>query len=814
MNPHSFQCLEYHTILEILADLAISPLGREECLKITPSRDPELTKTWQRQVKEIGELENSEGDLPLSGIFDLRYHLKVLGAQGATLDAHAFLEIKNTLSVVSRLWKWRKKCDRFYPNIRNLFSKLIPLDELYHEIDKSVSEWGTIKDSASSELRSIRKKLNALRHKINASFNSLFEKKTLGHIFQDRVISVRNNRFVVAVRSESKGVIKGIIHDASQSGATVYLEPLELVSLNNEWNELHQAEKIEEKKILARLSNDVRKRRNQILKNLKTLGTIDSIRARARFGTILNGRAPEISRGTTELKEAYHPLLLLQHRARQKDGNIPETLKKKLVPPLDSKASVPDPVPISLSLTPECRTLIISGPNAGGKTVTLKTLGLLSLMNQSGIPVPVSEGSRFKIFNKIFVDIGDEQDIQTHLSTFSARVQNIRTILESVNEDSLVLLDELGTGTDPTEGAALALAIVDYLRENGVWTLVTTHYHALKAYGAITPGVENVSVSFDEATGKPTFRLQFGLSGTSNAFEIAMQHGFPAFILERAKSFLKENELAGNRVLSQLEEVQRATVAIKEELEREKKYVELLKKDIENRHEELEKKKNLILEEALENARKIINSAEREFEKLLRRFRKEGLKEAPRIKHEIAVLKQRTTKELKPPRSLSLKERKLRGKVKEGGLVRILSCQKVGKLIRLSKDKKLAEVQVGNMQIQVSPTDLVPIAGEVSSVRSSGNRKTPIHFPMPSQVPREINVVGKTVEEALKEVDKAIDSAILAGIEEITIIHGHGTGRLRSGIHSYLDSNPQVSNFYFPEMRYGGSGVTVVELKG
>jgi len=814
MNPHSLRCLEYQTILDLLADLAVSPLGRDECLKTTPSANVELITISHRQVKEIGELESAEGALSLSSVHDIRPHLKTLQVRGATLDANALLEIKKTIHTVSLLYRWKNKCDKYYPNVRELFSGLVPLEELYRKINESVSDWGTIKDSASPELQKIRKKLHTLREKINANFGSLFERKGIAHIFQDRVISVRNNRFVVPVRAESKGVIKGIIHDASQSGATVYLEPLELVSLNNEWNELHQAEKAEERRILANLSNEVRENSEQIEANLELLGKIDCIRAKARLGKIINGIVPELSNTDFKLNDAYHPLLLLQYLAQQGSELMPDSFKKKLILPLKPGLKVPKPVPISLVLTPACHTLIISGPNAGGKTVTLKTVGLLSLMNQSGIPVPVKEGSLFRVFEGIFVDIGDEQDIQTHLSTFSARVQNLRVILESVTSDSLVLLDELGTGTDPTEGAALALAILEHLKEQGIWTLVTTHFHMLKAYAAITPEVENVSVSFDEATGQPTFRLQFGLSGTSNAFDIAMHHGFPGFILEKAKNFLKKNELEGNRVLGELEALQRATAAIKDELENEKRSVKLLKERLEEEHERLVREKNKVLLDASEKARKIINQAEKEFRKLLTQLRKEGLRKAPRIKHDIAVIKHRTTQELKPHETVSLKEDRLRGQVEVGEQVKIISCKKIGKLVRISRDKKIAEVQVGKLQIKVPPADLVPHSSRSTFRKTVQKHDNCLRFPVPSNVTREVNVVGKTVEEAIEELDKVIDSAILAGIDEITVIHGHGTGRLRAGIHSYLDSNPQVSNFYFPELRQGGRGVTVVELKG
>ncbi len=814
MNLHSFRCLEYSTILDLLAELAASPLGREECLNTLPATDQEAVRLYHMQVKEIGELESSEGPLPLFDIFDIRPQLKLVQARGSVLDTNELLEIKKTLGAMQRLRSWRDRCDQFYPNVRDIFSEIIPLDDLFASLDNSISEWGTVKDSASARLRDIREKLNALRERINSSFDSLFTKKGIGHIFQDRVISVRNNRFVVAVRSDSKGMIKGIIHDVSQSKATVYLEPLELVSLNNEWNELHQAEKAEERKILARLSAMVRENSRSINRNLEVLGKLDALRAKARFGKITRGRTPEISENEMRFRNAYHPLLLLQYLARSNSDKLPESLKNELGSSPIPSVPVPEPVPISLTLTPQCRAIIISGPNAGGKTVTLKTVGLLSLMNQSGIPVPVGEGSRFKIFEGIYVDIGDEQDIQTHLSTFSARVENLKDILQSVSGDCLVLLDELGTGTDPSEGAALALAIIEHLCEKRAWFLVTTHFHTLKAYGAVTDGIENASVSFDENTGKPTFQLKFGLSGTSNAFEIARHYGFPATVLERARVFLDQDDRGRNQVLSRLEEVQRRSQEVRDELEKEREYIRALKAEIESERRKIEDRKNEILKDAAKNARKIIDNAESEFRRLLSEFRKEGLREAPRIKHQIAVIKKSATKKLRPQKSLSRNEANLRGKVAEGELVKILSCDKVGRLVRLLPGRNLAEVQVGNIQVQVPPAELLPYSAKGTSEKRGDKKRVALRFPLPKQVPEEVNLVGKTVEEAIEELDKIIDSAILAGVEKITIIHGHGTGRLRAGIHSYLDSNPQVSNFYFPELRMGGRGVTVVELKG
>ncbi len=814
MNLHSFRCLEYTTILELVAELASSPLGREECLKTVPAGEEELVKLHQMQVKEVRDLEKTEGSLPIFDIFDLRPYLEMLKARGAVLGVSELLEIKKTLSSVQRLRSWESKCVRFYPNIKALLSELVSLDELHELLKNSISDWGTIKDSASPKLRNIRKKLNALRDEISAHFASLFSRKGMDRVFHDRVISVRNNRFVVAVRSESKGLVKGIIHDVSQSGATVYLEPLELVSLNNTWNELHQAQKNEERKVLARLSDRVREHSWEISRNLEMLGVLDAVRAKARFGEIIGGRTAEISEKELKLKNAYHPLLLLQHLSAKTPHILPESLKEKLVSPRSSPVPYTDPVPISLALTPECRTLIISGPNAGGKTVTLKTTGLLSLMNQSGIPVPVDEGSKFKIFQGIYVDIGDEQDIKTNLSTFSARVENLKVILQSISDESLVLLDELGTGTDPAEGASLALATIEYLKDKGAWTLVTTHFHVLKAYGSISEGVENVSVSFDELSGKPTYKLHFGLSGTSNAFDIARRHGFPGAVLERAKILLEKSEGGNNRLLSELERVQRETEALRNELEEERNRVRELREKLEEEREKLESDRHEILREAFNDARKVIENTESEFRKLLRRFRKEGLREAPRIKHEIAVIKKLATEKLKPRKPVSAEETRLRGKVKVGRPVKILSFNKVGKLLRLSPERNFAEVQIGNLQVRVSPDDLIPCLGGKSPGKMQDDKKQAFRFPLPSRVSKELNLVGKTVEEAIEELDKAIDAAILAGIEEISIIHGHGTGRLRAGIHSYLDTNPQVSNYYFPELRMGGRGVTIVELKG
>ncbi len=811
MNPHTLRCLEYHTILELLAELAVSPLGREECLNTRPTNNVDDILESHRQVKEIRELEASEGELPLGEIHDLRPYLQSVRVEGTILAPTAFLEIKKTLHTVNLLYSWKEKCNRFYPNVRRLFSQLTPLNDLYLVLNESISDWGTIKDSASTRLREIRTRLNSLRERINRSFDSLFERKGIGHVFQERIISVRNNRFVVPVRAESKGVIKGIIHDVSQSGATVYMEPLELVSLNNQWSELHQAEKLEEKKILARLTDEVKGKVDQIGENLQVLARIDCTCAKGRFGAIMSGRAPEMSDKIFRLSDAYHPILLLQYMAAKNHDLLPESLKKRLVSSADEKRKVPVPIPISLELIPECRMLIISGPNAGGKTVALKTVGLLALMNQSGIPVPVNEGSQFRVFEKVFVDIGDEQDIQTHLSTFSARVENLKLILESFSDNSLVLLDELGTGTDPAEGAALALAVVDYLKEQGAWTIVTTHYHALKAYGAVNVGIENASVSFDETTGKPTYKLRYGFSGTSNAFDIAMNHGFPALVLEKAKKFMRESEREGYHVLSKLEQLRETTENLQNDLEKELANVRRIKDQVEAERNQIRSRKNEIMENALSRAKDIIKDAEQNFQRLLRELRKEGLQSASRIKHDIAVIKHRTTNELKPEKVHLAEECELRGQVKVGDSVKILTCKKVGKLVRLSRDKKIAEVQAGNMRIKVAPSELIPWNSKKSSVDSRQQKAT--FFPLPNRVSNEINVVGKTVEEAIKEVDKVIDSAILAGIDKITIIHGHGTGRLRAGIHSYLDSNPQVANFYFPELRLGGRGVTVVQLK-
>jgi len=615
------------------------------------------------------------------------------------------------------------------------------------------------------------------------------------------------------VRSDQKGVLHGIIHDSSQSKATIYLEPLSIVPLNNEWSEQQRAEKEEEQRILLKLAGEVRINSDDIFFNLKVLTQIDCLAARAKIGEILQARFPEISEADLRLKESYHPLLLLQYSAERKPGIFPRAMENQLLSKSGANGVMtPRPVPISLSLSPESTALIISGPNAGGKTVTLKTTGLLCLMFQSGIPVPVGEGSSFPIFQNIFVDIGDEQNLKAHLSTFSARIKNFNTILNIVDAHSLVLLDELGTGTDPAEGSALALAILDYLREIGAYTVITTHFQTLKAYGAITEGIQNAAVSFDEKSGRPTFQLIYGYAGASNALEIALQHGLSPVILKKAREYLGKKEQNGQVVLRELERLRTETSEMKEKYEREKREVSRLRIELEKEKEELEREKQHILEDALQVARGKIREVETQFHDLIRFFRKEGLRKSPQVRQQINVMKENIVQDLSPVQHPTVIKPEYRGKMEVGGQVMVTSCRKPGRLLRVFPDKRNAEIQIGAMRLKVSLDDIIPFSGAGRGIEKIPSlRQKPLSIYAVAKP--ELNVIGKNVEEAIQEVDKAIDSAILAGLEQITLIHGHGTGRLRTGLHEYLHSNPQVKNFYFPSLQQGGQGVTIVELK-
>jgi len=640
-------------------------------------------------------------------------------------------------------------------------------------------------DTASPELLSIRRKKKTMAAKIRDSLQEMIASPKYQKALQDPIVTMRGDRYVLPVKAECKGEIKGIVHDSSASGATLFVEPMVVVSLTNSLAALEAEEREEINRVLAELSAFVCDYKEEITCNVTTIFELDFLFAKARLSLSYNGTQPALNdKGVVDIKKGRHPLL-----------------------PADRV------VPVDLYLGEDFDTLVITGPNTGGKTVSLKTLGLLSLMAASGLFVTAAENSRLSVFEHVFADIGDEQSIEQSLSTFSSHVVNLVSILERINERSLLLADELGAGTDPTEGAALAIAILDYVRNRGAKAAATTHYSELKLYALSTERVENGSCEFDLKTLSPTYRLLIGIPGKSNAFAISRRLGLPEEILERAGEQLAEDNVQMEDVLARLEKNRQRAEKEKRAAETMNRDIRALRKELQNERAELDKKRVRILEEARTEALRILEDAKEESQRTVKEIRalrdtaaiKEALQEAERAKAALRAEQEKLAgKKTTAPKRTGKPPKHL----KPGDVVRILSLDQVATVLSAPDATGMVQLQAGIMKVKAKLEDLLFEQHEekkknstVSKSRVSNDMKT------------EIDLRGQTLDEALMEVDRFIDRALMANLQTITVIHGKGTGVLRKGITDYLRHHKMVSAFRAGQLGEGDTGVTVITLK-
>jgi len=706
-----------------------------------------------REAAEAFDLLIQEGEIPLQGLQEVRPLLLRARAEGTCLLPEDLLRIKATLGAAGEAREFLGRAGEAYPLLQAWAEQIADFRELYEVLDSSLGPRGEILDSASPELRRIRKEISLARARIRRALEALWGKEELRNIFQEQIITLRNERYVVAVKAEFKNILPGIIHDQSQSRATFFIEPLSTVEENNELNLLLQDEKEEERRILLSLTALVRERTDEIGRAVEVLGYLDLTFAKARWARTFGATIPSLNdRGSWDLRRARHPLL------------------------------GPKAVPIDFRLGQGQSTLIITGANTGGKTVALKTLGLLNLMAQSGVPIPAAEGSEVAVFGKIFADIGDEQSLQENLSTFSAWVRTLSQILREADPRSLVLLDEVGGGTDPTEGAALTMALLDGLRSRGVKTVVTTHLHLLKAYAAVHPDAVNVSVEFDPETLRPTYRLIYGQPGESHALLMAEKWGLPHELVERAHSYLGQGERRVGQLLQSLEETRREMEKKLKEAEEIKREAEALRREAELLLDRTRKEEEKRLSQTREEAQEMIRQAWEELRRLINEFKAKGRTDVHRLGQEIRE------------REESLRD------------------------WALHKEREAwpSEGRAAVIQNQDSPPATLAQLKEVWALKSGKKGKTQdqagvIDYPVPS-VSRKMKVIGLRVEEALPLLDRTIDQAFLAGLNTLEIIHGAGTGRLRKAIREYLSQHALVKAFLPGGPGRGGDGVTVVEI--
>ncbi|MGQ9647362.1 MAG: endonuclease MutS2 [Thermodesulfobacteriota bacterium] len=786
MDDRSLKALEFYQLLEVLKTFSVSPLGRKRCEALRPSTDLPSIHSRLAEVLELkGVLEAAE-DIPLGGLKNIESIFKKLEVEGSVLSVQELLDIHQQIELCKGLKRFFQKLNvKETPRLQEKISKLSTLKTLEKEILQAISMKGEILDRASPMLKEIRQQLAEIREKAKAVLEHLLHRKDIESIFQEQFITLRSGRYVLLIKSDYKHRLKGIIHDQSQSRMSYFFEPLEVVNLNNEISILLGEEKEEQDRILTELSNRVREERHHLWSDFEILGELDLLYAMAKLAIQLKGVEPILSEnGRIDLREARNPILSFQ-----KGEGV---------------------VPINLRMGDGIKTLIISGANAGGKTVALKTLGLLSLMVQSGLPIPVKEGSHAVIFDNILAVIGDEQNLEENLSTFSSHLLHLNQILEKAGPRSLILLDELGVGTHASEGCALAMAFLDRFREKGSSIVVTTHFDRLKAYGYLHPDVENVAVAFDEETLEPQYTLRYGVSGLSNAFLVAEKFGISEEVLRLARQHQDGGEQEVSRVLERLERLRTDAEKERMELLQAKEEVARERRRLKELIEGIKKRRQEIYAQAEEKARASVLRVEEELRNWIQRWKEEK----DRSKSSRITLPRREIQEVKekvlPPVRVMAREGQAGG-IRVGDRVRILSLRTEGVVVEVEESSKQVEVTTEHAKVRTSFSDIVrareaedgkvePLQGRL--LESEGK-----------EVPSQLNVIGLRVEDALPQVDKFIDQALLHGLQRVQIIHGVGSGRLREAIGKYLQGHQGVKGFAPGDTARGGRAITVVDLR-
>lgn len=794
MNEKVLKTLEYHKILSQLSEYAFSDIAKKRCLSLRPITDRGQIELLQLQTKDALSRLFRCGSLSFSGVHDVTESLKRL-AIGGTLSASELLSICSLLEAAKRAKAFSRSEKEDVPedSLTSFFTEIEPLTPLYDEIRRCIIADDEIADDASSTLRSIRRSMRGMNDKIRAQMNNMINNTTTRSYLQDAVITMRDGRYCLPVKAEAKSQIPGMVHDQSSSGSTLFIEPMAVVNLNNEYKELMLKEKEEIEKILANLSNLTADFSDQIFADYQILSELDFIFAKAAYAQTYNGVAPTFNDdGYLHIKKARHPLLD----------------KKKVVP-------------IDVMLGKKFQLLIVTGPNTGGKTVSLKTVGLLTLMGQSGLHIPASERSELGIFEEVFADIGDEQSIEQSLSTFSSHMTNIIRILKKVNDRSLVLFDELCAGTDPTEGAALAISILSKLHLYGARTMATTHYSELKVYALSTPGVENACCEFNVETLSPTYRLLIGIPGKSNAFAISEKLGLSRDLIEDAKGRISENDENFEDLLADLEK-SRITIE-KEQLEinRYKEEIQTLKERLEQKQEKLDASRDKILREANEEAYRILKEAKDVADETIRNFNKYGKAGAPvsEMEKERTKLRDRMNdrqKKLSDQQKNAEPNHKVPKKLRIGDSVKVISMNLKGTVHSLPNAKGDLYVQMGILRSLVNINDLILLDDDSSMLAGVKANKTgagKIRMSKSASISPEINLIGKTTDEAIALLDKYLDDAYLSHLSSVRIVHGKGTGALRNAVQTYLRRQKHVKSFHLGEYGEGDAGVTIAEFK-
>jgi DNA mismatch repair protein MutS2 len=788
MDTKILQTLEYHKIIDKLLAHTHTSLSRELAEGLRPEQDIESVQQLLRETEEAAHIDRLKSVPPFGGIRGIQPSL-ARARIGGMLSASELLDVATTAQGGRRLKRFILSLDEAhdrFPIIAGLASSIEDLRPLEDEILRCIGEQGEVVDSASPELSRIRSSIRTLEARVREKLDQMVKNPSIQKKLQDPIVTLRNNRYCLPVKQEYRAHFGGIVHDQSASGATLFIEPEAVVHMNNDLRELRLKEEREIEKILQRLSGLVGEHVDELTVNIRSIARLDFIFAKALLAREMKASYPKMNdRGYIRLRKGRHPLI------------DPEKV-----------------VPIDVELGGSYRTIIITGPNTGGKTVTLKTIGLLSLMAASGLFVPAEDGAELAVFDAVFADIGDEQSIEQSLSTFSSHMTNIIRILNQMTSRSLILLDEVGAGTDPTEGSALAIAILDHIHRTGARTVATTHYSELKAYAFNTPGIMNASMEFDVKSLRPTYRLLLGVPGRSNALAIAERLGLDKSIIEASRQHLTSEEQQVDSMIASLEE--NRLTAENERIEAEKlhRQVKQLQEQLEAERQRFEEQKGKLLERAEREAAEAVRKAKQEADEIIAELRRMAMEERASLKeHRFIEMKKRLEEaapSLVPDRKTRRPGQSGRVKVEPGDEVTVLSVGQKGHVIEaIGSDEYM--VQLGIIKMKVHRDDLQPLKREPAKplVQTGANVKRSKDTP----VRTELDLRGSTLEEALIEADRFLDEAIMSNLGQVAFIHGKGTGVLRNGIQEFLRKHRHVKSFRLGEYGEGGSGITIAELK-
>jgi len=823
MDARTFRVLEFDKIRERLAEHTSFSLGRERALALLPADDIRQAVVWQAETREARRLLDEKSDVHLGGVHDLR-PLVEQASIGSTLTPMDLLTVRSTLVRARTLSRMLGRLSEQFPNISDVAQRIVVPGDVIDEIGRCIDERGEVLDSASDALLRIRRELRDAHAHLMERLQRIIGTSTNAQFLQEAIITQRQGRYVIPLRAEFKGRIPGLIHDQSGSGATLFIEPLPIVELNNRWREAQLAEQQEIQRILAALTGLIAAAGGGIVRTVDALGDLDLIFAKARYAHALRGIEPELVPFKTAARSSGRTL---RRRAAAEGAAVAPsggTSEPAVTHPGSTLAFIKarhpllDPltvVPIDIYIEDDYFIILITGPNTGGKTVSLKTTGLLALMAQAGLAIPADEGSRTAVFEQVFADIGDEQSIEQSLSTFSSHMTHIVDILERADNRSLVLLDELGAGTDPEEGAALAQAILKTLLLAGITTLATTHYSELKVFAHTTAYVANASVEFDIETLSPTYRLSIGLPGRSNAFAIARRLGLAQEIVEQAEALVSPQSAEAEAMLAEIKRAREAALTAEQEAKTAQRHTEALRADLNYRLSKVEEARREVLAETRQAAEAELAAVREEIGRV-----QGQLALAPRERGQVAkslheqwlaeaqdVLAQRSAQFQPPPRMETPQPVVIDGPLQPGDKVWVPSLQASGEVVAAGPQD--VEVKIGGFRMKLSQSRVeLQQRGEQLAVQIRPGGKTP----RPPSPGMELDLRGMTVDDMLIELDHYLDQAYLAGLPFVRIIHGKGTGALRQAVREELRGHPLVGEFRAGENNEGGEGVTVAKL--